>query len=116
MARRPPSPSIHSKLDTIIGLLNQIITQEKAMAVDLTGLQAELTNNTNQTSSIIALVNGLAAQIAALIAGGTDATTQAAINAVITSWQANDAALAAAVLANTPSAPPPAGTSAPAKS
>ena len=74
------------------------------MAIDLTALTAEVANNTTVDASVLALVKNLAAQIAA-IPPSTDPTTQAALNGLVTTLQGNDAAIAAAVSANTPAAP-----------
>ena len=75
------------------------------MAVDLTTLTAEVTNNTSVTNSVVTLVQNLATQLAALAAGTGDAATQTALNALVATLQNNDTAIAAAVTANTPAAP-----------
>jgi hypothetical protein len=96
---------LSAKLDASIVLLNRLLSQENIMAIDLTALTAEVTNNTNVTASVLALVKNLAAQIAA-IPPSTDPTTQAALNTLVSTLSSNDAAIAAAVTANTPAAPP----------
>jgi hypothetical protein len=96
----------------MMSLLNQILTQENAMAVDLTSLTAEVANNTTVDGSIVTLINNLATQIAAI--PSTDAATQTALTALVTTLQTNDAAIAAAVVANTSAAPTPSPGSAPA--
>ena len=94
------------KLDRIIHLLTLQLNQETRMAVDLTALTAEVANNTTVDGSIMQLVANLAQQIAALAAGTTDTATQAALNALVTTLQQNDAAIAATVTANTQTPPP----------
>lgn len=74
------------------------------MAIDLTALTAEVANNTTVDAAVLALVKNLAAQIAA-IPPSTDPTTQAALDGLVTTLKGNDAAIAAAVTANTTAAP-----------
>ena len=64
----------------------------------LSAVQAESTVD----DSIIALLNGLAAQIAA---GGLSAADQAKVDAIFAAAQANSTKVSAAVTANTPAAP-----------
>ena len=64
----------------------------------LTAVQSESTVD----DSIIALLNGLAAQIAA---GGLSPADQAKVDAIFAAAQQNSAKVAAAVTANTPAAP-----------
>ena len=68
------------------------------MASDLTVLTAEVTKNTEVDQSAIVLLNGLSAQIAAL------KNDPAALQALADSLNASSAAMAAAVVANTPAA------------
>ena len=74
------------------------------MAIDLTALTAQVANNTTVTSSVVTLVNNLAAQIAA-IPTSTDPVTQAALDQLTATLTSNDTAIASAVTANTPAAP-----------
>jgi len=86
-------------------------TKEIVMAdQDVAALIAEVTNNTNVVNSAVALINGIAAQIAAAVAaaGSLSASDRTALQASIATITSNDAALAAAVVANTPAAPAPA--------
>lgn len=94
---------IYPKLDLILALLHRITRQENTMAIDLTKMNAEIAANTTVTSSVVALVNNLAAQIAAL--STTDPATQAQIDALVQTLSSNDTTIAAAVTANTPAAP-----------
>lgn len=65
---------------------------------DLTALTAEVARNTAVDESAITLLNGLAAQLAAV------ATDPAAVLALSAQLSASSDALAAAVVANTPAA------------
>ena len=74
------------------------------MAIDLTSMTAEVANNSSVTGSVVTLLNNLTAIIKA-IPPSTDPVTQAALDQLSTTLTANDAAAAAAVVANTPAAP-----------
>jgi hypothetical protein len=87
----------------MIGMLQRLSSQERSMAVTLDALTAEVTNNTNVTNSVIALLGNLTALIKA-IPPSSDPVTQAALDALTASLTTNDAAVAAAVTANTPAA------------
>ena len=92
--------TLYANQQIMIGLLKQLLKQENKMAIDLTTLTAEVTNNTTVTASVITLVNNLAKQIAA-IPPSNDPATQAALDALRATLTTNDAAIAAAVTANT---------------
>lgn len=87
------------QLDRIERLLLQILNEVKRMDPKLAALQAEVTNAQTVELSAITLIQGLAA---AVKAAGTDPVQLAAI---VQQLQTNDAALAAAVAANTVAAP-----------
>lgn len=72
------------------------------MTAEFDALTAEVARNTTEDQSVIALVNGLADQIAAL------KDDPAALQALADQLRASNDAVAAAIAANTPSAPPPA--------
>jgi hypothetical protein len=93
---------IEQKLDQLLTLSQQ---ETSKMAIDLTALTAEVANNTSVDASIVQLVQNLAAQIAA-IPPSTDPTTQAALDALTATLKTNDGGIAAAVVKNTPAAPP----------
>jgi len=67
---------------------------------DLTALTAQVAQNTTVEQSAITLIQGLAAQLQAV------ATDPVAIAALASQLNASATALAAAITANTPSAPP----------
>src|SRR5438876_11269474 len=83
----------------ILGVLRIVKKLNKIMA-SLADLQAEVTAEDTVIDSAIALIQGLAAQVAAL------APNQAAIDALAADIQGKSDALAAAVAANTPAPPP----------
>lgn len=85
------------------------------MALDLTKLTAAAAANQNAEQSAILLMQQLGAELTAAINGGD----QDAVNAVADALNNESATLSAAVVANTPAAPPasdtpPADTSTPA--
>ncbi len=82
----------------ILELLGNLTTKTKAMSQQLDDLTTEVSNNTTVTKSALTLIQGLAKQLAD---AGTD---PAKLQALRDSLAENDAALAAAVAANTPAA------------
>jgi len=97
--------TLHANQLVIIAKLDQLLTQETKMAVDLTALTAEVANNTTVDGSIVTLLDNIVTQLQAIEAGSGDAATQTALNALVATLQNNDAGIAAAVVANTPAAP-----------
>ena len=105
-------------LKDIQGKLTILLVQENSIMIDTSKLVAEVANETTVEQSVLTLVTNMAANEAALSKQLADAiaandptalaAVQAAIDASVATLQANDAALAAAVTANTPVAPPPA--------
>ena len=95
--------SIEDKLAHLQGTLDHlsatIIKGERTMAADLSALTDAVTNDTTVEQSAITLLEELAAEISAA------ANDPAAIQALADEVNANAAALAAAVTANTPAAP-----------
>lgn len=83
------------------------------IAEQVTALTAEVAAETSVNQSAITLLNGLSAQIAALAALAADpaqvSSLASQLSALAGSVHDNTAALAAAVTANTPVAPPAAG-------
>lgn len=88
----------------IISLLNQILAKEAKMAIDLTALNAGVAQQTTVNASIIQLLDNVAAQLAAISSGSTDAATQQQIDALVQTLQANNAAISDDVVKNTPAA------------
>jgi hypothetical protein len=80
--------------------LYKLTEEEKQMALDLSGLTVEVTNNTDVVGSALALIQGLADELTAA------AGDPAAVAALADTLRANNQALADAVAANTPVAPP----------
>lgn len=78
---------------------NDIINRLELIMTVLDDLKAQVAANTTVSQSALTLINGIAARIAA---AGVD---PAALQALTDSLKTDDAALAAAVAANTPAAP-----------
>lgn len=78
----------------------------QALVDSITALQAEAANLVTVHTASVALINGISDRIAAAITGAADDSAAVkAVNDVVATLKANDAALAAAVAANTPAAP-----------
>jgi len=92
---------IHRKLDAILELLRDIKKKEIIMSKELDALEVAVTENTALDTSIIALVEGLAAQIEEM------KDDPAKMEALAASLREKSAALAAAIQANTPAPPTP---------
>jgi hypothetical protein len=91
---------IEHKLDVILHLLKDSRNREVHMGLELDALTAKVAETNTVMGSAVALIGGLAAQIEAL------KTDPAALSALAASLEGSKAALAAAILANTPAAPP----------
>ncbi len=74
--------------------------------VDLSAITASVAEQTTVNASIIALLDNVAAALAA-IPTSTDPATQAALDALRTTIDSNNAAIAADVVKNTPAVVPP---------
>jgi hypothetical protein len=96
-----------SRLARIEALLTTLITQGDSqmatMQEAMAALTAEVTRNTSVDQSAVVLLNGLADQIAELLA----AQDVAGLEALVATLRADTDGLAAAVTANTPVVPPP---------
>ena len=75
----------------------------------ITAIKAEVANNTTVTGSAVALIQGLSTQLAAAIAAAASAGATSeqlqSLTDLADTLTVNDAALAAAVKANTPAGP-----------
>jgi hypothetical protein len=91
-----------SALDRIERTLQQILLKENIMSQELDALIAEVARNTTVEKSALAAIQGLSAK---LTEAGNDPVKLAKLRADLA---ANDDELAAAVVANTPVATPPA--------
>jgi hypothetical protein len=89
---------IERKVDRLVVGQSRIIHMEEEEMADLSALTAEVTRNTEVDQSAIALLTGLAAQIEAL------KTDPAALQVLADQLKGSSDSLAAAVVANTPSA------------
>ena len=88
--------ALNQKLDNVLAILNNIQGKEVHMSVELDALTAQVAENTAVEQSAIVLIQGIAAQLAAL------KDDPVAIAALAAQLDATSEALAAAVLANTP--------------
>jgi len=86
----------------LAALLELLINEVRTMANEMANLTAAVARNTAVTASALALIAGIKAQLDAAIA----AEDPAALQALSDSLGKDDDALAAAVAANTPAAPP----------
>lgn len=87
-----------------------ILRGMSVMSAELDALTAQVATNGTVIDSAIVLINGIAAQIAAAVAAappGTDPALLASLTTLSSDLGTKDAALAAAVTANTPAAAPP---------
>ena len=99
-------PGFSAKLDQILAAVTNVQQQENTVMVDLSALQDEVSKNTDVVGSAKTLIQSLVDQISQ-IGATADAATQAKINDLVASLQANDANLAQAVADNTPAQNPP---------
>lgn len=90
---------IQVKLDLILVQLDKIRKEYRAMSAELDALSLQVAETTEVEQSAIVLLNGLAAQLAAI------ANDPAAIAALAESLHLKSEELAAAVVANTPVVP-----------
>jgi hypothetical protein len=103
--------TIHANQLQTFGMLQQLQQEEAQMAIDLTSITAEVTNNTSVSNSVVTLLQNLTT-IIQNIPQSTDPTTQAALDQLTALLTNNDSNVAAAVVANTPAAtttPPASG-------
>ena len=91
------------QLDRIEAKLTAIAIQEQELNMTFLELKAKVTEAVTVENSAVALITGIATQLKDAIAAGTD---PAEIQAVADQLDAGTSALTAAVLANTPVAPP----------
>ncbi len=93
--------TIHANQLVIMSMLRELLKQENQLAIDLTSITAEVTNNTSVTNSVVTLLGNLTALIKA-IPPSNDPVTQAALDQLTATLTANDTTVATAVTANTP--------------
>ncbi len=88
--------SRNEKLDEILRLLHLLVKGEKIIMADLTALEAAVKANTDAEDSALTLIKTIADELAA------SKTDPAKVQALADKLNASAAALAAAVVANTP--------------
>jgi hypothetical protein len=103
--------AIRELLVAVVGLTNlvhslhkEIKTMSTVISANLLALQAQVAQNTSIEQSAVALINGIAAQLAAAIAADANGD-DAALPALQASLASSSTALSAAITANTPAAP-----------
>jgi hypothetical protein len=89
---------IEQNIHYIVSQLNKLTQGEKNMSAELDALKAQVAQNASVEASAVALIHGLAAQLAAAIAKNDPV----ALQAFTTDLQASANALAAAITASTP--------------
>ena len=97
-AIRAAQAALDTKLDLVLVTLKEF---QMSATNSLANLQAAVANETTVTQSVLTLLTTLAAEIAAASPTGDNP----AIDAVVTTMQANATALAAALAANPPGPP-----------
>lgn len=90
------------RLAALTQAINQLTERIETMSQDLSQLKAAVAANTSVIGSAVALIQGMAEKLQAAIDAGAD---PAELQALADELKAQDAALAAAVSANTPSEP-----------
>jgi hypothetical protein len=97
--------AINDRLDVLTRLIRQILQEDKQMAIDLTAQTAAIAANTSAVNSAAAAITMIEGLLNA-IPPSNDPVTQAAIDNLTATLNANNATLAAAV-ATTPQNPVP---------
>ena len=97
-----PDHEVLARLDAIFDRLDLISSNQENIMTIMDDLKASVQRNTDAESSVITLLQGISQQLKDALA----ANDPAAIKAVIDKIDANTAAAAAAVVANTPAATP----------
>jgi hypothetical protein len=97
----------NEKLDAILKLLRESKTREVGIMATLEQVLADVTEETTLIGSLSTLTAGLKAQLDDVLAGiNLPPVVQAKVDAIFAAAEANKAAVAAAITANTPAAPP----------
>ena len=103
---------IEGKLDQILGLLTTQQKETGTIMLDITALQTAVQAETTVEQSAETLLTSLSTEIQTLITQSGNTVDPAALQGFVDTLNANAKTLAAAVAANTPAAPAPAGGSA----
>jgi hypothetical protein len=97
------------KLDDILARLDKFIGQETTMNADTQAAIAEMTTEVTAAKTVgagaIALLNGLSAKLAAIGTAAEDPAIKTQILDLASGLKTENAAIAAALVANTPAAP-----------
>ena len=99
---------IENRLGCIEHKLNCLLSQGTKIMATLDQVLADVTAQTSQIASLATLTAGIKQQLADALAGTTiPPAVQAKIDAVFAGLEANNAAVTAAIAANTPPTPAP---------
>ncbi len=99
---------LEARLDAISAQLAAILTKEDELMASIDDIAADMTTQTTLLASLASFVQGLKDQIEAALSGATlPPAVQAKVDAVFAQAEANNAAIAAAMVANTPVADVP---------
>lgn len=93
---------VTARLNRIEAKLDLLLVKEQKLMATIQDVQNAVTSETTVVGSVVTLLNQLSAQLQAAIAQNDPA----ALQALVTSINANATTLANAVTANTPAAPP----------
>ena len=99
-----PGEEVLNRLDALSKKLGLVLEKQEAIMTIMDDLNAAVARNSTVEDSVIALLQGISAQLKDALASGDPA----AITAVITQLDANTQKLTDAVTANTPPVTPPA--------
>ena len=106
-ADAPPwAVELREMLGLILNRERDVMTVQADIAAALAQLTTDMTAQTTASAGFVTYVQGLNAQLAAIIAQTTDTTTAAALTALDQQLTANTAADAAAIVVNTPAPAP----------
>jgi hypothetical protein len=95
-----PDHEVLARLDAIMERLDLVSENQENIMTVMDDLKAAVQRNTDAEAAVVTLLQGISQQLKDALAAGDPA----AIQAVITQIDANTAAAAAAVVANTPAA------------
>ena len=99
------SPEVVSMLKGLNNAVAALTRKVNQMALDYSALNASLTSETNAVAAMGKAFDALQAELKALAGQITDPTAQQQINDFAAKWQAQNDAMTAAIVANTPAAP-----------
>lgn len=99
--------ALQSLLERMNEKLNCVLKQGEKIMATLDETLAAVTDESTKEDSLIALMQGIKAQLDAVLAGQLPADVQAKVDAVFAGVTANSTKVQAAIDANTPAQPQP---------